>query len=69
MEQEQEHVFVNAFLFLFPECSLSVHEHVKERRTLYIFITNCSRFVRCPLGLPSPPRQTVITRRVLDRGS
>ena len=34
MEQEQEHVFVNAFLFLFPKCSLSVHEHGKERRTL-----------------------------------
>ena len=36
MEQEQEHVFVNAFLFLFPKCSLSVHEHGKERRTLGI---------------------------------
>ena len=34
VEQEQEHVFVNAFLFLFPKCSLSVHEHGKERRTL-----------------------------------
>ena len=34
MEQEQEHVFVNAFMFLFPKCSLSVHEHGKERRTL-----------------------------------
>ena len=34
MEKEQEHVFVNAFLFLLPKCSLSVHEHVKERRTL-----------------------------------
>ena len=34
MEQEQEHVFVNAFLFLFPKCSLSVREHGKERRTL-----------------------------------
>ena len=37
MEQEQEHVFVNAFLFLFPKCSLSVHEHGKERRTLLRF--------------------------------
>ena len=37
MEQEQEHVFVNAFLFLFPKCSLSVHEHGKERRTLNMF--------------------------------
>lgn len=27
-------MFVNAFLFLFPKCSLSVHEHGKERRTL-----------------------------------
>ena len=29
-------MFVNAFLFLFPKCSLSVHEHGKERRTLYL---------------------------------
>ena len=27
-------MFVNAFLFLFPKCSLSVHEHGKEHRTL-----------------------------------